>query len=302
MSCQSIQQELTLYSYGELTQEGEELVEQHLAVCDTCAAKLKRQRAFERAMTVAEVPVEPDLLYECRMNLTRAIRTQPVNSKPSLSQRISSFMNMGVGIRVPAGALALVALGFLVGKYAPDVIPGMAPAGNQQAGFVNIRSVERDPNGGVKIAFDDVSRKSITGSLDDKQVRDLLLTSVHDESNAGLRDNAVNLMKDHAADADIRNALVDSLLTDPNVGVRTSALEALRPYVADAVVRQALTRSLLEDANPGVRSKVIDLLVTLTDRSLVGPLQTAVQKENNSYVRAQASGKLREMNASVGTF
>jgi hypothetical protein len=300
ITCARIQDDLTLYSYGELTQEGEELVEQHLAACTACAAELKRLRAFERAMTVAEVPVEPGLLYECRLNLTRAIRTQPARSKPSLSQRISSFMNMGVGIRVPAGALALVALGFLVGKYAPgNLAPG---AGTQQAGFVNIRSVERDPNGNVKIAFDDVSRKTITGSLDDKQVRDLLLTSVHDESNAGLRDNAVNLMKDHAADADIRNALVDSLLADPNPGIRTAALEALRPYVADATVRQALTRSLLEDADAGVRAKVIDVLVTLKDQSLIGPLQTAVQKENNSYVRTQASGKLREMKASVGSF
>jgi hypothetical protein len=51
-----------------------------------------------------------------------------------------------------------------------------------------------------------------------------------------------------------------------------------------------------------VRAKVIDVLVTLKDQSLIGPLQTAVQKENNSYVRTQASGKLREMKASVGSF
>ena len=306
-SCARIQNDLTLYSYGELTQEGEEVVEQHLAVCATCAAELKKLRVFERAMSGAEVPVDPELLQMCRMDLARAIRTQAAAPRNSwFASRISSFMQMGVGIRVPAGALALVALGFLVGKFAPGTIPGtflgIPGTGSQQAGFVNIRSVERDPNGGVRIAFDDVSRKSISGSLDDKRVRDLLLTSVHDESNAGLRDNAVSMMKDRAADADIRNALVYALLHDPNIGIRTAALEALRPYAADAVVRQALTRSLLEDADTGVRVKVIDLLVTLKDPSLVGPLQTAVQKENNSYVRTQASGKLREMKASVGTF
>jgi HEAT repeat protein len=63
-----------------------------------------------------------------------------------------------------------------------------------------------------------------------------------------------------------------------------------------------MTEVLLNDANPGVRVKAIDLLATHKDRSIVGPLQNAMQKEDNSYVRMRMTNALRDMNASLGTF
>ena len=54
----------------------------------------------------------------------------------------------------------------------------------------------------------------------------MLLSSMHDESNAGLRVAAMGIAKEHARDADVRGALVEALETDPNVGVRLQALDA----------------------------------------------------------------------------
>jgi hypothetical protein len=214
-------------------------------------------------------------------------------------------MHTSIGFRVPAGALALIAAGFLAGKLAPGTLPflnSFSSGGQQQAGIVNVRSVEPDPSGGVRINFDNVSRGVVSGSMEDPRVRELLLASMHNEANAGLRVEAVGIIKDHAAQADIRGALLDAMQHDPNVGVRMEALEGLAQYRDDPAVRTALTESLLNDANPGVRVKVIDLLTERKDASIVGPLQDLMRKEDNRYVRSRASDALRGMNASVGTF
>lgn len=312
MSCEHITEELPLYFYGELSQEEEERVEQHLEHCSGCAVELERVRRFGRAMSFAEMPVTEGLLAECRIDLARAVRTErAVRADPSQStfQRcitgVHEFMNMHVGFRVPAGALALVAVGFLAGKVAPGTLPflsSLQTGGSQQAGFVNIRSVEPDASGKVRIAFDNVSRGTVSGSLSDPKVRELLLASMKDESNPGLRVEAAGFIKDHADDGEVRSALLDAVQHDPNVGVRMNALEGLKRYGDDDAVRKAMTQVLLNDANPGVRVKAIDLLTAHKDVSIVGPLQNAMQKEENNYVRMRMTKVLKDLNASVGTF
>ena len=303
MSCSEIVDELPLYVYGELTQEEEERLEQHMAACGGCASELARLRAFENALTAAETPLPATLLTECRAQLHRALLAEPSpvrQPKPDWMTRLRGLMNLHIGFRVPAGALALVAVGFLAGKISPGGLPF---ANVNQAGFVTVRSVEpADASGKVRIAFENVSEKTISGSPDDPKIRELLLASMKNQTNPGLRVEAVGIIKDHAADADVRDALLDALEHDPNVGVRMNAIEGLKQIGTDAAVRKALTEVLLNDANAGVRMKAIDLLTAHKDQSIVGPLQDAMQKEDNGYVRMRMTNALREMNASLGTF
>lgn len=301
MSCTHITNQLPLYYYGELNQEEEEKLEAHLAACDGCSAELTRFRSFGQALLMAEAPASDSLLNQCRVDLTRSLRNERTQPH-SWTDRFRELMNLHIGFRVPAGALALIAVGFLAGKMS---IPGafnLGNAGAKQAGFVSVRSVEPDASGKVRIAFDSVSESSISGSANDPKIRELLLASMKDQSNAGLRVEAAGIMKDQAADADVRSALLDAVQHDPNVGVRINALEGLKAYSEDPAARKALTEVLLNDANPGVRVKAIDLLTTHKDESMVGPLQNAMRKEDNRYVRMRIADQLRAMNASVGTF
>jgi hypothetical protein len=306
MTCDQIRNEIPLYHYGELGQEEEERIEHHLAECPACSGELAQIRTFARAMTQYEAAVPDDLLMTSRADLSRSIRAaEPKLAQPSgWIQHLRDWMNMGVGMRVPAGALALVAVGFLAGKLAPGTLPFLNSFGSpaQQAGFISVRSVEPDPAGGVRVSFDRVSRSTISGSVDDSRIREMLLASMRDASNAGLRVAATGIAKEHAQDADVRGVLVQALETDPNIGVRLQALDGLKPYAADPDVRKAFTETLLNDANPGIRVKVIDLLTARKDDSMVAPLQTLMGKEQNGYVRKSATDALRQMNASVGTF
>lgn len=302
MNCQQVESELPLYHYGELLPELEERMEQHLAVCAGCTESLKRFRALARALSAIPVAQTNDeLLSDCRAALTRAIRNEPSIRRQSWTQKLQALMGMGIGIRIPAGAVALIAVGFLAGKLVPGGVPFLN-TGARQAGFVSVRGVEPDESGGVRIAFDRVSRGNLTGPVDDPRVRELLMTGMRDESNPGLRVEACDILKSRAGESAVRQVLVQALLHDPNVGVRLNALEGLRPYAAQEEVREALTQALLNDANPGVRVKVIDLLSAHKDDSMVGPLQNLMQKEDNGYVRMRITNVLRDLNASVGTF
>ncbi len=298
MSCTQITNQLPLYYYGELDQDEEEKLESHLAGCDACRAELSRFRAFGQALLTAEAPAPDRLLNQCRVDLTRSLRNEQARPH-SWTDRFRELMNLHIGFRIPAGALALLAVGFLAGKMG---VPGSFFSGAKQAGFVSVRSVEPDASGKVHIAFDNVSESSISGSASDPKIRELLLASMKDQSNAGLRVEAAGIMKDQSGDADVRSALLDAVQHDPNVGVRINALEGLKQYVDDPAARKALTEVLLNDANPGVRVKAIDLLTSHKDESMVGPLQSAMRKEDNRYVRMRITEQLRAMNASVGTF
>ena len=167
---------------------------------------------------------------------------------------------------------------------------------------MNVRSVEPDSSGKVRIAFDSVSQKTISGSPDDPNIRALLLSSMKDQSNPGVRVEATGVMKEHAADTDVRNALLDAVQHDPNVGVRINAVEGLKQFGGEPAVLKAMTEVLLNDVNAGVRMKAVDLLTAHKNLSIVGPLQNAMQKEDNSYVRMRMTNALRDMNASLGNF
>ena len=307
MNCEQIANELPLYLYGELSQEQEERVEHHLAACEPCQSELGKARALHGAFDLAAVPSPDDLLGQCRMDLTRALRKEPAESlRTSLLDRLRDFMHAGIGFRIPAGALALIAVGFLAGKAVPWTLPFLNTSGEQAGiasqGFVNVRTVERSPDGRVQIAFDNVNPRTLSGTLADARVRELLVAAMRNDSNPGLRVQTTDVLKNNAGESDIQGALLESVLHDPNVGVRLNALEGLKAYAGEPGVRKALTEALLNDANPGVRVKVIDVLTATKDDALVGPLQNLMRKEDNSYVRMRVSNVLHEMNASVETF
>src|SRR5450755_3214086 len=130
----------------------------------------------------------------------------------------------------------------------------------------------------------------------------LLLTAAKDPSDAGLRVESVNLLKNQPQSAVIRSALLYAVQHDSNAGVRLKALDGLKNFSDDPETRRVLTQVLLTDKNPGVRTQVIDLLVKQKNENMVGVLQELMHTENNGYVRMRCERALHDMNASVETF
>jgi hypothetical protein len=301
MNCGNVCDQADLYLYGELPGAEEEEFEQHLHACSACRTELDRRKAVHRGLDRLRLTPEPALLAECRRDLFEA---KPPANRTAPWGLFEKWPSWFITWRQPAGALALLALGFFSSRLTTrDANPGANLASMAGEPIVStIRSVQPDASGQVRIALDETRRRMITGSLSDGNIERLMLAAARDEDNDGLRVESMELLKGRAGSVEVRDALLTALRNDPNPGVRFKALDALKGMAAQPEVRKTLTYVLQNDLNPGVRIQAIDLLTEHQDAGLVGMLQKVVGKESNSYVRQRCEKALEEMNASVGTF
>jgi hypothetical protein len=311
MKCDDVIEQFPLYSYGEVSSEAEERIESHLAECANCQREFAKHRTFMDALNQREDVTEAALLTTCRIDFRRQLAREPARKASAwtwgdLFRRnwVDSLRNISqfhIPLRIPVGAMALVALGWFGARYAPEKFGGIR-AGLTQPMFSNVRSIEPGESGKVQIAVDDVQRRVVTGDLAEPRIQQLLLNAVREESNPGVRVQSIGALKNSADSEEVRQALIDAVSHDPNAGVRLKALEGLKQYAGDASVRKTLANVLLKDDNAGVRVQAIDLLTAHHDDSIVSVLQDVIQKEDDGYIRTRARNLLQTMKASVGTY
>jgi hypothetical protein len=308
MTCEEVRKNLALFLYGELSFDEEEQVELHIDECRSCSAELEREKALFAAFDGAELRPAPAALEEARAELHRRLALDAGRASgrsPAFWDKIregfSIHFHFAPGLAQVAGAAAMLALGFVTARVTPNSILGnWHSAGLVEPATSRVRYVEPVAPGRVQIVLDETRQRVLSGSVQDAGIQRLLLAAAKDPSDAGLRVESVDLLKNNSQSAEIRKALVYSLEHDPNAGVRLKALDGLKQFAGDPDTRQALTQVLLKDNNPGVRTQVIDLLVQQqhTD-SMVGVLQELLEKEDNNYIRLRCQKILQEMNASA---
>jgi hypothetical protein len=310
MTCEEARKNLPLFLYGELSFDEEELVEVHIDECAGCQRALEREKTMFAALDAVELVPSSDALAESRAELQRRLagagqasglsRMRNSGFWDKIREGFTIHFHFAPGIAQVAGAAAMLALGFLTARVAPNSLLGNW----HQAGMVDpatsrVRYVEPVSPGRVQIVLDETRQRVLSGSVDDAAIQRLLLTAAKDSSDAGLRVESVDLLKNNSQSAEIRKALVYALEHDPNAGVRLKALDGLKQFAEDPDTRKALTQVLLKDDNPGVRTQVIDLLVQRHTDSMVGVLQELMEKEDNSYIRLRCQKILQDMNASA---
>jgi anti-sigma factor RsiW len=315
MTCEETRKNLPLFLYGELSFDEEELVESHMDECPACRTALAREKAMFRALDEAETVPAPRQLEESRAELRRRLSLagrMATSSAPMVGSNWWDKVREGFtirfhfapGIAQVAGAAAMLALGFLTARVAPNSFLGNW----HSAGVLGdpatsrVRYVEPLGSGRVQVVIDETHQRVFSGHVDDQAIQRLLLTAAKDQSDAGLRVESVDLLKNNSQSAEIRTALVYALEHDTNAGVRLKALDGLKQFAEDPDTRQALTQVLLKDDNPGVRTQVIDLLVQRHTDAMVGVLQELLEKEDNGYIRMRCQKVLQDMNASVETY
>jgi hypothetical protein len=252
----------------------------------------------------------PEALAESRLELRR--RLTSIDAPFVSSSRSFGFwdrfregftirFHFAPGIAQVAGAAAMLFLGFLTARLTPNFQLGsFRSAGVLDATPMSrVRYVEPVSPGKVQIVVDETRQKVLSGSVDDQAIQRLLLAAAKESSDAGVRVESVDLLKNNSQSAEIRKALLYSLEHDPNPGVRLKALDGLKNFAGDQETQGVLTQVLLKDDNPGVRTRVIDLLVQRHSDSMLGALQEVMEKEDNNYIRLRCEKILQEMNASA---
>ena len=305
MKCAEVIEQFPVYSYGEVSSEAEERIESHLVECANCRQAFAKHRSFMEALDQREDVAEGALLTACRTDFRRRLATEITTERTRTGggwlDKLRNLSQFHIPLRIPVGAMALVALGWLGARYTPEKFGGMR-AGLTQPMFSNVQSIEPGDSGKIQIAVDEIQRRVVSGDLADPQIQKLLLNAVREESNPGVRVESIGVLKNSADSEEVRQALIDAVSHDPNAGVRLKALEGLKQYAGDATVRKTLANVLLKDDNPGVRVQAIDLLTAHHDDSIVGVLQDVIQKEDDGYIRTRARDLLQTMKASVGTY
>lgn len=328
MNCEVAHEKIVTAAYGELPDEEAHELERHVAGCGECRNEREQLLAL-KVLASAYPAVEPsaNLIARSRMRLEEALDAlPPMRWYQRLARRAQN--NFASLRAAPAAALLLLiaggGIGILAGyEYAVSrsvqqtaangaaanstvaQVPSEARtedhslvAESPQAGglsnVASVVSIERQPNSQVvEVRYSRLVPEQIRGSLDDPNIRQLLMVASENAASAGVRDNSVALMADECRaghgcqTAGIRDALMVALLYDNNRNVRMTALQGLEPYVSsDLRVRDAVLESLLNDSDPGIRSTAINILEPVeADTSVRQVLNTVANSDSNPQIR-----------------
>jgi hypothetical protein len=293
MNCEFTRRQLSLFLFGELSPEEEQAFDQHVKGCEKCRQALSREKALHAALDAYKAEPPPGLLSDCRQRLRSRLHEVEVTGGG-----LRGFWQMlRRPLWLPAGALTLMVLGFFAGRFTASI-----KAASDGPVTTQIRYVQPDAPGRVRIVLDETRQRVLSGDARDEDVRRLLLAAARDASDPGLRVESVDILRKQTDSAEVRQTLLQALQHDPNPGVRLKALDGLTPFASKPEMRKVLAHVLLSDENPGVRTQAVDLLVQHEEAGMAGVFQELLQKESNNYVRLRCEKALRDMNASVEMF
>jgi hypothetical protein len=312
MNCDAARDCIVLLAYGELSDEQAMSLEMHLRVCAGCMEEWSAVRGLDAMMAFHPVAeVDPNLLAQSRMRLDEALDAQPQHAFLTRF-RANAFSWLGHLQSAPALATLLLGIGFLGGNFtyryqvshAPRVVPPVILTNTTGGGISTVASVTPLPNGLVQVNYNRVVPEMAQGSLNDPQIRALLMVGTRAPADNLVRMDAVALLaeecrtdfecKGQSDSSGVRGALLVSLRSDRSPRVRLNALEGLQPFVSqDQRVRDAVARALLTDASAAVRTRAVAILQPVQgDSSVRQVLRTVSTTDENPYLRTVSTQAL----------
>lgn len=320
MKCEIAQQNMVFAGYGELHDEQIDGLEEHLAGCETCRTELEALRALEETLALHPMlEPSPNLLAQSRMRLDEELDLIPRHGLLTHMRGLffGSLANMQGS---PALTVLLVGVGFFGGYFTlryqvahqPRPSAPTIMTKETDSTIANISGIVRTLDSEiVQVNYNRIVPETIEGSLDEPEIRKLIMMGSTDGSHPAVQESSVDLLVNECkhghrcqAQSDgngIRGALLVALRYDKSPAVRLKALEGLQPYIAeDKHVRDAVLESLMHDPNASVRAASVDLLPPVqADSSVRQVLRTLSKQDANPYIRTaswnalQSSGNIQ---------
>ena len=311
MNCENAQQNIILAQYGELPDELQFPLEQHVSGCEDCRREWKALIALnEELALVPMIEPSPNLLAASRMRLDEALDQMPARS---VTQHFwgNAFRWLGYVQGAPALTTLLLGAGFLGGNFvaryqvahAPKLPTPVILSNSGSGPIASVSGIVQTPNSElVQVNYNRLVPETVQGSLDDPQIRQLLMLGTKLATTNAVHADSVALLANecaegHSCDASsdagvgatggIRSALLASLRYDKSPAVRLKALNGLQPYVAeDEHVRDAVMEALMHDASPDVRGQAVSMLEPVqADSSVRQVLRTVSTQDANPAIR-----------------
>lgn len=322
MNCEQAKEQIVLLQYGELDPFEQSALELHLHGCLECEAEQQAMGSFEEVMALEAMPEpSPNLLAQSRMRLDEALDETP---KLSLTDRVRNLLS-GTWHSLqhaPALAALLVGVGFLSGNilnryqaaHEPKLPTPVLLQNSLEGTIGSVRAVVPTPNSDVvEVKYNRIVPETMQGSLDDPQIRQLLLTAAAHGSENSVREESVGLLASecragrkceggseaggNGQGQGFRDALLVSLRYDRSPQVRMKALQGLQPFVrVDQRVRDAVLESLMRDSSAAVRTQAISVLQPVQgDSSVRQVLHTVSTQDENPFIRTASMQALESV-------
>jgi hypothetical protein len=317
MTCDNAQQNIMLAQYGELEDELQFPLEQHVAGCEDCRREWKALLALNEELALRPMlEPSPNLLAAARMRLDEALDTMPARS---ITQRFfgNAFRWLGYVQGAPALTTLLLGAGFIGGNYiaryqvahAPKLPTPVILSNATSGAIASVSGIVQTPNSElVQVNYNRLVPETVQGSLDDPQIRNLLMLGTKLATSNEVHANSVALLSSECAAGHrctdegegegalgIRGALLASLRSDKSAAVRLKALEGLQPYVAeDDHVRDAVLASLMHDKSEDVRMQAVSMLTPVqADSSVRQALRRVSTEDVNPAIRTASYNVLQ---------
>ena len=317
MDCELAHERIVMAAYGELPDDAAHELDRHLASCLECHKEREQIRALKLLADAYPVD-EPaaNLMARSRMRLEEALDALPPKTwMERFGQRLRNNFASLQAAPVAAGLLLLIGAGagglggFHIAQrralqdegaaQTSKIEPQALPNGVEIA---NVSSIVRQPNSEqVVVRYNQLVPAEKKGTLDDTEIRQLLMLASANSNSAGLRDHSVELLADECraghgcSGTGIRDALMFAPRYDRDAGDRKKALEGLQPYVAeDLRVRDAVLEALLNDSDPRIRTAAISMLEPVdADTTVRQVLHTVANSDQSPQIRLVSRQVLR---------
>jgi HEAT repeats/Putative zinc-finger len=309
--CDAAQRDIALAVYGDLPDDANHRLEHHLAECGHCRQELEAVQGLRQAMSLYPMlDPSPNLLTRTRLRLEEALDAVPRSGW--MTRIVDKFFNGIARVQsAPVMASVFLIFGLSAGGFAgfrmghnsvpppPQPIQISAGQDNAHSGIqvASIQSIQvlKDKPGSenVRIGYERLVPETMTGSLDNTEIRELLLKGAESRVDPDVRANSVDLLAGECLaghqcdDGPVRDALMLTVRRDKDPSVRMKALDGLKPYVAeDTHVRNVVLHALLKDSDSNVRMKAVDLLQPVdSDSSVRQALHNVADTDQNPYLR-----------------
>jgi hypothetical protein len=273
MKCRECRNKLTLFLTGDLDNEKQREIEEHLSNCKECQAEYKSIKTVWELMGEIPQPEPSEALY-ARFNMMIHEYQESLNMRKYISSvgewvnRLIENITFQVKPRL-AFSIVLVVTGLLIGYILPKP---------QRTAIAYNRQID-----------------SLV--LQVSEVKQLMMLSLLQNPSASQRIRAVSYSYEiDNVDQKVINALLKTLDEDPNVNVRLVTLEALAEFSDLPEVRAGLVRSITIQDSPIMQSAIADVMVRLQEKSSVPLLQELLKKNNlNQMVKINIENSISKL-------
>ncbi|MCL6266903.1 HEAT repeat domain-containing protein [Flagellimonas myxillae] len=239
-----VSSQLSAYLDGLLSDKDKQLVENHLAGCETCQKELEGLRELFKAFEEDHVPVPSDRLstqFDLALEREKSAQTKVVQLEKRTAPWTKNLLKI-------AASVALLIATFQTGR---------------------IMEMEKS-NDDVAILREE--------SL---QIKQTAMLSLMENQSASKRIQGVNYIEEFPnPDETIVKALANRLLKDENDIVRLHAFEALAGFASTETVKSVFVKALEKEKNPSIQVGIIQALVKIQEKKAVGPMQKLLEQED----------------------